>query len=186
MTGELIILPVRIGVRVTRFALRTGVHVTGQAVAVAADVVKSVTGTASGTQDWSPPAPEPRAPEPPPPPPPSPEPLVVDADEVVDYDAEPEPEPAHVSEEPELVEALAEPGAEDGAGAEVTVAEPWDGYRQMHADDVIDRVRVATPAELAAVQLYESANRARQTVLSAVRRELRAAENTRKEQADGQ
>src|SRR5689334_19972782 len=44
-----------------------------------------------------------------------------------DFYAETPPEPAHISEEPELVEEFAEPGAEDGAGAEVHVQEPWDG-----------------------------------------------------------
>src|SRR5437588_4127883 len=42
-------------------------------------------------------------------------------------------EPTHVSEEPELVEELAEPGAEDGAGAELHIREPWEGYRDMSA-----------------------------------------------------
>ena len=31
-------------------------------------------------------------------------------------------------QEPELVETSAEPGAEDGAGAAITVQEPWAGY----------------------------------------------------------
>jgi hypothetical protein len=83
-----------------------------------------------------------------------------------------EPEPVHVSEEPELVDEVAEPGAEDGAGASVHVEEPWDGYEQMRADDVIDRLTGATPAELAAIQLYESKQKSRTTVLKAVRREL--------------
>ena len=38
-------------------------------------------------------------------------------------------EPVHVSEEPELVREEAEPGAEDGAGAQLRVAEPWNGLR---------------------------------------------------------
>ncbi len=47
--------------------------------------------------------------------------------------------PVHVSEEPELVRESAEPGAEDGAGAAVTVIEPWSGYAQMNAREVIAR-----------------------------------------------
>src|SRR5205814_1916344 len=44
----------------------------------------------------------------------------------------PEPTgPAHVSEEPELVAEFAEPGAEEEAGAEVEIAEPWEGYDRM-------------------------------------------------------
>jgi len=83
--------------------------------------------------------------------------------------------PAHVSEEPELVQEFAEPGAEEGAGAEVTVLEPWQGYGRMSAKEVIARLADATPAELAAVALYESGHRSRQTVLEAVQRQLRAA-----------
>jgi hypothetical protein len=71
------------------------------------------------------------------------------------------------------VREVAEPGAEEGAGAEVRVAEPWDGYRAMRADDVIDRIRGASAAELAAVELYELSARRRQSVITAVQRELR-------------
>ena len=69
----------------------------------------------------------------------------------------------------------AEPGAEQGAGAEVTVKEPWAGYRLLNARDVIDRTRTANVAELAAVRLYESRHRSRRTVLAAVDRQLKLA-----------
>ena len=82
-------------------------------------------------------------------------------------------EPVHVSEEPELVREVAEPGAEDGAGASVTVLEPWSGYAHMNAREVIARAGQASPAELAAVRLYESRHRSRQTVLAAVDRQLK-------------
>jgi hypothetical protein len=72
-----------------------------------------------------------------------------------------------------LVREVAEPGAEDGAGAAVTVDEPWPGYARMNAKDVIERLAHATPAELAAVQLYESLNRDRQTVRAAAERNLK-------------
>lgn len=91
----------------------------------------------------------------------------------------PAAEPRHVSEEPELVEESAEPGAEDGAGADITVIEPWNGYREMSARDVIDRARQASPAELAAIGLYEARHRARQTVLAAVDRQLKLANGSR-------
>jgi len=84
-------------------------------------------------------------------------------------------EETHVSEEPELVLESAEPGAEDGAGASVTVLEPWEGYRHMAARQVIDRLAAATTEELAAIQLYEGAHRNRRTVLEAVQRQLRSA-----------
>jgi hypothetical protein len=80
-----------------------------------------------------------------------------------------------VSEEPELVEEFAEPGAEDGAGAELHILEPWDGYRDMNAREVTARLSDASTAELAAVQLYESTTQGRQTVLAAVQRRMRVA-----------
>jgi hypothetical protein len=84
-------------------------------------------------------------------------------------------EPGHVSEEPTLVDEFAEPGAEDGAGAEIRIEEPWEGYAEMNAKQVIERLNSATPAELAAVQLYEGSHRHRQTIVKAVQRALRAA-----------
>lgn len=93
-------------------------------------------------------------------------------------ETEPAPAPidpvaAHVSEEAVLVDEVADPGAEDGAGAEVHVDEPWDHYNELGADDVIERITGAPTAELAAVQLYEQTHRRRKTVLEAVERELR-------------
>jgi hypothetical protein len=82
-------------------------------------------------------------------------------------------EPVHVSEEPELVREVAEPGAEDGAGAAIHVAEPWNGYGHMSARDVIERAKSANRAQLAAVRLYEARHRSRQTVLAAVDRQLK-------------
>lgn len=80
-----------------------------------------------------------------------------------------------MSEEPELVEEFAEPGAENGAGPELHIREPWDGYREMSARQVTKRLSDASAAELAAVQLYESSTRSRQTILSAAARQLRSA-----------
>jgi hypothetical protein len=80
-----------------------------------------------------------------------------------------------VSEEPELVAEFAEPGVEDGAGPELHIREPWDGYRDMSARQVTARLGDASAAELAAVQLFESSTRSRQTILSAVARQLRSA-----------
>jgi hypothetical protein len=85
-------------------------------------------------------------------------------------------EPTHVSEDPVVVRESAEPGAEDGAGASVSVAEPWEGYAKMSARDVVTRLSGASTAELAAVQLYETASRARQSVLQAAAREFRTAD----------
>jgi hypothetical protein len=94
---------------------------------------------------------------------------------VVDY-AAPEPaEPEHVSEEPVVVAEVADQGAEDGAGADVRIAEPWEGYRSMKADEVIARLDGASREELAVVQLYEGVGRRRKSVLAEVERRLKAA-----------
>src|SRR5437660_496863 len=84
----------------------------------------------------------------------------------------PAEEPTRVSEEPTLVAEFAEPGAEDGAGAELHIREPWTGYWLMTAREVTTRLPRASSAELAAVQLYESNNLGRQTILAAVVRQL--------------
>jgi hypothetical protein len=189
MVGELILLPVRVGVRITRLWFRAveetvsmTTSATGRVVEVLAS--RSPNGAASETPPredaLAEPGPSPsegelrapsdgrtQAPARPsrPPrrdhqPPPAP-------------DIAPEPEPVHVSEEPELVEEFAEPGAEQGAGAEVHVDPPWEGYERMNAKQVIARLATADPAELAAVQLYENSSRRRRTILNAVERELR-------------
>lgn len=86
----------------------------------------------------------------------------------------PEPAATHVSEEAVLVESFAEPGSEDGAGAEVRIEEPWEGYAGLNASEITGRLADASAAELAAVELYETAHKARTTVLAAVRRQLKA------------
>ena len=106
-----------------------------------------------------------RAPAPPPPPPPEP----IEA-------AEPEPAvPDHVDTGVELVASFSEPGAADGAGAEVDVAEPWEGYASMRAAEVTERLAAASRAEAAAVELYEATHRRRRTVMSAAERRLKYA-----------
>jgi hypothetical protein len=85
------------------------------------------------------------------------------------------PEPPHVSTEPELVEAFSEPGAEDGAGAQVRVAEPWPGYRHLKARDIIARLPSATREEVATVELFELAGANRKSVVVAAQRALKKA-----------
>jgi hypothetical protein len=80
--------------------------------------------------------------------------------------------PDHVDEEAVLVAEVAEEGAEDGVGAELTVEPPWDRYDQMTAADISDRLAAATAVEAAAVELYESANKNRRTVMDAAARAL--------------
>jgi hypothetical protein len=84
-------------------------------------------------------------------------------------------EPSHVSREPELVEEVAEPGAEDGAGAQIHVREPWPGYRSLKARDLIARLPSATREELATVELYELAHANRKSVVVAAQRALKKA-----------
>jgi hypothetical protein len=85
------------------------------------------------------------------------------------------PEPSHVSAEAELVEEFSEPGAEDGAGAQVRVAEPWPEYRHLKARDVIARLPSSTREELAAVELFELAGANRTSVVVAAQQALKKA-----------
>lgn len=96
--------------------------------------------------------------------PPTPEPL--------DLTPEP-PEPMHVSEEPELVAEFADPGAEDEAGPEIEVEPPWEDYDRMTAQEIIQRLEGASDELVAVVELYESANKTRQSVLRAAETRLR-------------
>ena len=80
-----------------------------------------------------------------------------------------EPE-EHVSEEAVLVEVF---GDERVPGAEVEIAEPWDGYDEMTARDIVKRVRDAGSELAAAVRRYEAANKNRVTVLDATERALK-------------
>lgn len=191
MVGELVKLPVRVGTRVTRLwfhaieeTVSLSVSATGRVIELLASRSPNGAGVevppreparpverplprepARPAQPPSPP--EPRAPVPPTPSAPAPSAPAPIAPAAI------ETEPVHVSEEPVLVEEFAEPGAEQGAGAEVHVDPPWDGYEQMTARQVITRLATADPAEAAAVQLYEGKNRSRQTVMNAVDRALR-------------
>jgi hypothetical protein len=176
MAGKLITLPLRVSLRSALFLTRAAGDVAGRAVSIteyAIGVVSPGRFDRASADDAPPIAPSPPATAEPPrtsrpqasrrePPPPA-----------------PLPEPSHVSEEPELVEESADPGAEDGAGAGITVKEPWTGYGQMNARDVIDRARLANVAELAAITLYEARHRARRTVLVAVERQLKLANGDR-------
>ena len=90
-------------------------------------------------------------------------------------------EPEHVSTGAEVVAEVADAGAEEGAHAEVEVAEPWEGYASMTARDVEQRLMTATAEEIAVVRLYESAHKGRQSVLRATERRMtqQAAERRR-------
>jgi hypothetical protein len=83
-------------------------------------------------------------------------------------------QPTHVSEEPELVAEAAETGAEDGAGAEVAVDEPWPGYDEMNAPDIEDRLLTEGAETAAAVSLYEASRKGRTSILEAASRSMTA------------
>jgi hypothetical protein len=82
--------------------------------------------------------------------------------------------PDHVDTETVLVAETAEEGAEDGAGAELHVDPPWDGYDRMTAADIRDRLTGASAAEAGAVELYEATHKSRRSVMEAAARALRA------------
>lgn len=177
MARSLIAFPIRLGLRAASIGVDTTMAVAGHAMGLAGRLAEVLTGDGSPDLDIDGTAPEPRgrarpAPaEPRAPRPAAPRPAVTS-------DAETPPAvldetPAHVSEEPVLVDEVAEAGAEDGAGAEVHVDEPWENYDQLGAADVIDQITGAPTAVLAAVGLYEQSHRRRKTVLEAVERQLR-------------
>jgi hypothetical protein len=85
----------------------------------------------------------------------------------------PVPEPEHVDEGLVVVAEVAEAGAEEGAGAEVHVDEPWEGYRAMTAADIRARLADADAEVAAAVKLYEGTHKRRSSVIEAADRRLR-------------
>jgi hypothetical protein len=165
VTAELIRFPLRVGVQASRLALRSIVaageiaielldRVSSQDAAKAGPAVHTGEGTIFSGPGPAPergdPVREPAAPEPPEP-----------------------PEPPHVSEEPELVAESADPTAVNGAGAELSIDEPWPGYEDARAADVIAALADVTREQLALIELYEAAHRSRKSVLAAVERELK-------------
>ena len=116
-------------------------------------------------------SPEPSAAAPPPP-----VPTPAAAADPAPPDAAPATTDAHVSREAVLVAESADDGAADGAGAQLRIGEPWEGYGQLTAKEVNDRLAAATPESLAVARLYEAANRNRVTVLKEIDRRLAAAD----------
>jgi hypothetical protein len=170
MSGSLVLLPLRLGLRATALAVRGAREIVERAAGLAGLASDESPSPDFGSAPTAPPT-RTEAPERPtqiqtagaPP---------LNQSEPIDYDAPAEPEPVHVDEGSELVEEVADQGAEDGAGAQVRVAEPWDGYRALRAADVIERLGQASAEELAAIELYELTSRKRKTVIAAAQREL--------------
>jgi hypothetical protein len=152
-TVGMITLPVRLGVRVASWGMRTAVGL----LPLGDEDAPSGEREPRGPTVEEPPAPAATVVRPTPAPPPA-----------------PEPEPPHVDEGATVVAEFAEEGAEDGAGAQVDLNEPWVGYDRLHADELIDRLAAASDEALAAVLLYERSTRARPSVIDAAEEQLRA------------
>ena len=82
------------------------------------------------------------------------------------------PEAKVLDDDPILVEEFAEQGAEEPAGPEIHVDEPFAGYTLLKAADVIERLRAASAEEAAAIQLYEGTTKGRATVIRAAEMRL--------------
>ena len=78
----------------------------------------------------------------------------------------------HVDTGEELVAEVADPGAEDGAGPQIRVGEPWPGYDELSAAQVTERIPRLSDAELTLVQLYEGSHAERAHVLRAAEEAL--------------
>ena len=110
--------------------------------------------------------------------PPSPAPSARPRPPVVGVETPPEdvetpPEPRHVDEGATVVGEFAEAGAEDGAGAGVELAEPWEGYDRMQAEELLPRLSEVSTETLAAVSLYERSTRGRASVMEEAELQLR-------------
>jgi hypothetical protein len=86
----------------------------------------------------------------------------------------PMPEPDHLDERPVVAAEVAEAGAEEGAGAQVHVDQPWEGYGGMTAAQIRDRLANADPEVAAVVKLYEAANKGRRSVIETADRRMRS------------
>jgi hypothetical protein len=108
-----------------------------------------------------------------------PAPDVLDVDDGVRLKPDPEHEVGRTADAPPAVpdelipDHVDEEPAEEGAGAELTIEPPWDGYDQMTAADIRDRLAAASPVEAGAVELYERANKNRSSVIDASERAQR-------------
>ncbi len=77
-----------------------------------------------------------------------------------------------IDDGPVPVAEFGEAGAQDGAGAEVHVDAPWDGYDAMKVADLKARLAAADRETLAAVVLYEGFGRKRRSVIDTAEKRL--------------
>lgn len=186
MLTKVVFLPLRVGVRVTRITVglsaKLAVHVAGEVLHVAQSQFGSSAATAASEPTAGPapaadsaPAADPAAAANS-----APAPVADLADDAVSpIEAFPdtpltrgEADAKTMDDSDELVGEFAERGAEDGAGAQIMLDEPWPGYDAATAEAVTNELAGADAAELAVVELYELAHKARKTVLEAASRRL--------------
>ena len=72
----------------------------------------------------------------------------------------------------ELAASTADPGAEGGAGADITIEAPWDDYDALTAEDVERRLEESTPLVAAAVRIYEREHGGRPAVIRAAEQRI--------------
>ena len=84
-------------------------------------------------------------------------------------------EPDHVDREAVVVAESADDGAAGGAGAQIRIGEPWEGYSSLTVKEINEQLATAGPEALAVARLYETANRNRVTVIKEIDRRLAAA-----------
>jgi hypothetical protein len=70
-------------------------------------------------------------------------------------------------------DAVLTAGPQADPGPEIRVAEPWDGYDEMSAAEIVRRVRAVPPALAGIVELYERRHSRRATVLTAAEKAQR-------------
>ncbi|MDX6677273.1 MAG: hypothetical protein QOE31_1325 [Solirubrobacteraceae bacterium] len=85
-----------------------------------------------------------------------------------------EPAPDHVDREAVVVAESHDPGAAGSVGAQITGDEPWEGYGELDAQQVVARLDDAGAETVAVVRLYEQLHRNDAGVLEAVDRRLAA------------
>jgi len=151
------------GVRTAGFGVRAGVHLLRGILPGGEEPEASPAGPTVEERPRPQPAEAPRAPRAAHRPTVPPVPAVEDS---------PPPEPAHVDEGATVVAEFAEDGAEEGAGAEIELAEPWEGYDRQRADEIRARLSDASAETIAAVTLYERAGRERASVIKEAERLL--------------
>ena len=82
------------------------------------------------------------------------------------------PEPP-VEVEEELVEQVAERGAESTPGPEIEIAAPWDGYDGMKATEIRRRLASENTATAGLVEIYERTRKGRKQVIDAAEKAQR-------------